>query len=342
MPELRKDPVTHRWVVFSPERIRRPIRERWSEERPLTPQEDPFLAGNEFCTPQEIFALREGGSLPNQEGWRVRVIPNLYPALRVEGELMREPVGFYDRMSGIGAHEVIIETPIPAQTLELQPLTGIADVLTAYRSRMLDLSRDPRFRYLHLFKNVGPQSGATLPHPHTQLIAMPILPPEIKAKLESSRIHFEHKDRNIFEDILHTERKSGERIVYENVGFTAFCPFASRFPFEVCIMPRVQSPDFPRINDHDLILLADVLKKTLMAYRVGLDEPSYNMVFCTAPIRWPRKNYWNTIDQDFRWHIELTPRLTNLAGFELGSGCYINNVLPEEAARFLREVESHV
>ena len=342
MPEIRKDAVLNRWVIFSPERSRRPLHYEWNMVETVRPEENPFLPGNESYTPSEVFALRDPQTQPNQPGWKVRVVPNRFPALRVEGELGREAVGFYDRMNGVGAHEVIIETPDPAMALELQPLAGIADVLTAWRARFLDLSRDSRFRYLMLFKNVGPWAGASIPHPHSQLVGMPLTPALVKSKLETAKRYFEVKDRNIFEDIIQHERKAGERMVYENAGFTAFCPFASRFPFEICLMPRRQSPDFAMLSDHDLILLADALKRVLMAYRIGLSEPSYNLVLCTAPIRWPRRNYWDTLDQDFRWHIELLPRLNGIAGFELSTGYHINTTLPEEAAKFLREVEHHV
>lgn len=339
MPEIRKDPLLGRWVVFSPERLRRPI--EFKLETLENPEENPFLPGNEHFTPNEVFAFRNEGTEPNKEGWRVRVVPNKFPALRIEGELEREAVGFYDLVSGIGAHEVVIETPDPGQALELQELSGITEVLTAYRSRMNDLSRDQRFRYIIAFKNVGPLAGASLSHPHSQIIAIPVTPITIREKLEAAQSYFEKKDRNIFADILRNERKTRDRMVYENAGFTAFCPYASRFPFEVCIMPRKQSPDFPKASDHDLVLLADVLKRVLTAYRVGLNAPDYNLIINTAPIRRPRKGYWSTLDFDFRWHIEILPRMAGVAGFEFGTGFHINPTLPEEAARFLREVKSH-
>lgn len=338
MPELRKDPVVGRWVVFSPERLRRPISYQ-SEEKVGDKKENPFLSGNESFTPPEVFSVRDADTNPNTPGWRVRVVPNKFPAFRVEGELEKEAVGMYDRMNGIGAHEVIIETPDPHMALELQPLSGIVEVLTAYRSRMLDLAKDIRFSYIFVFKNVGPRAGATIAHPHSQLIALPIIPVALKEKLDSAKKYYEDKDRNLFGDILNNERKSGERMVYENAGFGAFCPYASRYPFEVCVMPRKQASDFSQITDHSMVLLADVLKRVLMAYRKGLQVPDFNLIIHTAPMRRPKKDYWSSIDSDFRWHIEILPRITGIAGFEFGTGFHINPTMPEEAARFLREVK---
>ena len=325
--------------MFSPERLRRPIHLNPAAlEADEIHEDSPFIWGHESYTPPEVFALRDGNSLPNQPGWRVRVVPNRFPAFRVEGELEKEAVGFYDRMSGVGAHEVVIETPNPKLPLELQPLPGIVDVLTTYRARMQDLSGDERFRYILVFKNVGALAGASLPHPHSQIIAMPIVPIVVERKLEAARHYFEEKDRSLFEDILHNERALNQRMVYENAGFSVFCPFASRFAFETCIMPRHQSASFMEISDHDIVLLADALKQTLLTYRRGLSTPSYNLVLHTAPLKRPRADFSPTLDLDFRWHIEILPRLTGIAGFEFGTGFHINPTLPEEAAQFLREV----
>lgn len=338
MPEIRKDPVVGRWVVFSPERSHRPSNYGFTRPASSDASADPFTDGNECFTPPEVYAVREGGGKPNTPGWKVRVVPNRYPALRVEGTLEKEAVGFYDRMNGIGAHEVVIETPHAEKELEELELADVVQVLKAWRARMLDLKKDGRFRYLLVFKNVGPIAGASLTHAHSQIIALPVTPIVVKEKLNAAREYFLRKDRNLFEDVLRNELKSGERMVFDNAGYAVFCPFASRCPFEACIMPRQQQPDFHQSGDHDLVLLADVLKKLLMAYRAGLDRPNYNLVLHTAPMRCPHPGYWQTLDFDFRWHIEIIPRLTGVAGFELGTGFYINPVLPEAAASFLRGV----
>ena len=244
-------------------------------------------------------------------------------------------------MNGIGAHEVVIETPDTDKDLELQSLENVVNVLKAYRARIVDLMRDSRFRYLLPFKNVGAFAGASMRHPHSQIIALPVVPMHLRDKLEASHQYFAQKDRNLFEDILRAEIKSAERMVFENAGYAVFCPFACRFPFEVCIMPKQQRADFHQCSDHELVLLADILKKILMAYRTGLERPSYNLILHTAPIRRGRAEDGASVDFDFRWHIEILPRLSGMAGFEFGTGFFINPVLPEEAARFLREVKTN-
>ncbi len=342
MPELRKDPVVGRWIVFSPERQIRPERYRCEEMPPARPEDDPFLEGHETYTPPELYAIRPNGGAANSPGWQVRVVPNRFPALRVEGDLEKEAIGFYDRMNGIGAHEVIVETPHPKLPLEKQSLQGVTRVLEACRSRILDLSKDIRMHYILIFKNQGARAGATMPHAHTQLIALPVTPIVVKEKLTAARAYYLEKDRNLFEDILKAERKAGDRVVFENDGFTAFCPFASRFPFETCLMPRRQQADFHATSDADLVHLAEALQKTLAAYATALNHPDYNLILHTAPFRRSRRpDSWTTIDADFRWHIEILPRLTGVAGFEFGTGFYINPTLPEEAANVLREAIVH-
>jgi UDPglucose--hexose-1-phosphate uridylyltransferase len=328
--------------VFSPERQIRPERYRCEEMPPTRPEDDPFLEGHETYTPPELYAIRPNGGAANSPGWQVRVVPNRFPALRVEGDLEKEAIGFYDRMNGIGAHEVIVETPHPKLPLEKQSLQGVTRVLEACRSRILDLSKDIRMHYILIFKNQGARAGATMPHAHTQLIALPVTPIVVKEKLTAARAYYLEKDRNLFEDILKAERKAGDRVVFENDGFTAFCPFASRFPFETCLMPRRQQADFHATSDADLVHLAEALQKTLAAYATALNHPDYNLILHTAPFRRSRRpDSWTTIDADFRWHIEILPRLTGVAGFEFGTGFYINPTLPEEAANVLREAIVH-
>jgi UDPglucose--hexose-1-phosphate uridylyltransferase len=339
MPEIRKDGIVDRWVVFSPERLRRPLQYNL---HPLeeSHEPDPFVEGNESYTPPEVFSIRNPGSAPNGPGWKVRVVPNSFPALRVEGELRKEAVGLYDKMSGVGAHEVVIETPDAGMELEQQPLENIVNVLKAYRSRLADLAKDVRFRYLFAFKNVGALAGASMRHAHSQIIALPVIPINIREKLDAAKLYYEQKDRNLFEDILKAEIKSGERLVFQNAGYGAFCPFASRFMFEVTVMPRQQRAGFSACTDHELVLLADILQKVLRAYRVGLERPSYNLILHTAPVRCRAGEGWETMEQDFRWHIEIFPRLSGVAGFEFGTGFYINPMFPEDSAKFLREVKT--
>ncbi len=338
MPELRKDPVVGRWVIIATERGKRPS--DFIPQPVDVPEQakNPFAEGNEHMTPPEIFAFRDPKSKANASGWQVRVVPNKFPALRIEGELDKEGQGMYDKMNGIGAHEVIIETPNPSLQLEQQTVEGIGRVIETFKIRVTDLLRDPRFRFILVFKNFGKQAGATIGHPHSQLIAMPVTPKRMKEKLVGAMQYYAYKDRSLYEDILKQEIKEGSRLVYENAGFVAFCPFASRFPFEVTIMPRRQSAYFQDIHPDEILLLADCLKVSLTKLAKALNQPQYNFLVSTGPARYAHHGYWSTIDQDFRWHIEILPRLTLIAGFEVGTGFYINPTPPEEAAKYLREI----
>jgi UDPglucose--hexose-1-phosphate uridylyltransferase len=338
MPELRKDPILGRWVIIATERSRRPTEYPATATETTEPSRDPFAAGNEHLTPPEIFAFRDPHSQANGPGWQVRVVPNKFPALRIEGDLDKEGQGMYDKMNGVGAHEVIIETPEPNLHLEQQPVEGVARVLETYKIRMSDLLHDPRFRYILIFKNHGRQAGATLPHPHSQLIATPVTPKRVKEKLAGAQQYYAYKDRCIFEDILKQEVREGTRLVYENAGFVAFCPFASRFPFEITIVPRRQSAYYYEIHADEVLQLADALKTVLLKLGRALNQPQYNYIIHTGPARYARHGYWTTIDQDFRWHLEILPRLSLIAGFEVGSGFYINPTPPEDAAKYLREI----
>ena len=344
MPELRKDPISDRWVIISTERGRRPsdfgtpsVAEESAEVKFC-----PFCEGNEGKTPAEIVAWRKASSLPNTAGWDVRVIPNKFPALIIEGEVNRTGMGIFDMMSGIGAHEVIVETCKHNQNIPDLPDEHVEKILWAYKQRILDLEKDRRFRYILVFKNYGTAAGASLSHPHSQLIATPITPRYVKMELANSRDYFQEKERCIFCDMIRQELGAGERLVYENEFFVAFTPFASRFPFEIWLMPRRHEYGFQQLPDEERIQLARCLKDVLMRLKKTLNDPPYNYVLHTAPNPVPRPgkpDYWGTIAYDYHWHIEVIPRLTKQAGFEWGSGLYINPTAPEEAAKYLREVK---
>ncbi len=336
MPELRKDPIVQRWVIIATERAKRPMDFKTPKDVPSS-KGCPFCEGNEKMTPPEIFAIRKDGARRDGPGWNVRVVPNKFPALRVEGSLDKLGVGIYDKMNGIGAHEVIIETTKHEEKIELQSVDSLFKVFNTYKLRLLDLKHDERFRYLLIFKNEGMTAGASLSHPHSQLIATPVTPKRIREELLGAQHYYEYKDRCIFCDIIREEAIQKERIVYENSGFLSFCPFASRFPFEIWIVPRRHSPDFDSMENDELFAFADVMKITLAKLSKALNNPHYNYMLHTGPVRWPRRGYWTTIDNDFHWHVEIIPRLTNIAGFEWGTGFYINPTIPEEAAKYLRE-----
>ena len=340
MSELRHDPLARRWVIIATERSRRPSDYLGTAEPIPETGFCPFCPGNEDKTPPEITAVRPPGSPPNGPGWEIRVIPNRYPALAIEGDHERRAVGMYDRMRGVGAHEVFVESPEHGLDMAEMDPTHLEKILLQYQERLKDLGRDPRFKYVLIFRNHGAVAGATLAHPHTQLIATPITPRAIAQELESAWHHYHLKERCIYCDMLAQEVDSGERIVSLDEHFAVLTPYASRFPFEAMVIPRRHCHSFAEEPRTTLVALAHCLKDFMARLKAVLRDPPYNFVFHTAPntetvVR--RRNYWDTLSVDFHWHIEVLPRLTKVAGFEWGTGFYINPTAPEEAAAFLRE-----
>lgn len=332
MPELRKDPVVKRWIIIATERARRPQDFKLAEEIKQAAV-CPFCPGSEHMTPPEITSFRHHSTASNKEGWWVRVVPNRFPALAIEGNLDKTGVGIYDMMNGIGAHEVIIETPDHNATLDLLSEKEIQEIVWVYRDRSLDLAKDSRLKYILIFKNFGRTAGASLDHPHSQLIATPIVPRTVEDEVIGSLEYFERKERCIFCDIVREELSSSEeRVVYENEHFLLFVPFAPRFPFEVWIFPKAHNHSFANIREPETLSLANALREIMIRYAQVLHHPPYNYIIHTSPCN-VTKNLFNEF---YHWHIEIYPRLTIPAGFEWGSGFYINPTSPEVAAKYLR------
>jgi len=329
LPELRKDPITGRWVIIATDRAKRP--DDFIREPVPAPSSRicPFDYGNEHKTPPEILAYRTSGGR-DQNGWRVRVVPNKFPVLGIEGDLSRQGEGMYDKMSGIGANEVIIETPEHAATLGDLPDKQIEEVMCAYRDRINDLKKDRRFRYILLFRNHGEGAGASLEHPHSQLIALPVVPKRVQEEVDGARQYYGFKERCIFCDIILEERRAGTRLVTETEMFTVIEPYAARFPFETWILPKRHGSHYEETDPATLADLGRVLRNTIRKVEKVLERPAYNFMLHTAPVQEAPLAYYH-------WHLEIIPRLTKVAGFEWGSGFYINPTPPEESARFLRE-----
>jgi UDPglucose--hexose-1-phosphate uridylyltransferase len=329
MPELRKDPISGRWVIISVERGKRPS----DFGMRVSPKKGGFCAfceGNEHTTPPEIHAFRSDGGKPNTPGWTLRIVSNKFPALNVEGQLNRVGEGIFDKMNGVGAHEVIIECPDHNLTLSTMPLKHIEDALWAFHQRITDLKKDSRFRYVLVFKNEGDQAGASLEHTHSQLIALPIVPHLVEEELFQAKQYYQYKERCIFCDIIHQERAEQKRVISENDDFIVLAPFAPRSPFETMILPKIHESSFlTNVNFNSLAL---ILQQTLKQIDKVLDLPPYNFMIHTSPFK-------NEENEYYHWHIEIIPKLTKIAGFEWGSGFYINPTPPEEAAQFLREAE---
>jgi len=328
MPDLRRDPIVGRWVIISTERARRPS-DFPTPRAPRTGGPCVFCAGHEARTPGEVWALRPDGSEANAPGWLVRVVPNRFPALRIEGELERSGEGLYDRMSGVGAHEVVIEAPQHDAAIERLPVAHLSEVLRAYRERIRDLAKDQRLEYVMVFKNHGDPAGASLEHTHSQLIATPIVPMMVEEELAGAIQHFRIKQRCIWCDIVRQERRDGVRVIREAGGFVALAPFAPRFPFETWILPVAHRSSFEDTPTEEFLPLADLLSRVLRGMGRYLSDPPYNFMLHSAPLRTP------TLDH-FHWHLEIIPKLTRVAGFEWGTGFFINPTPPEEAAEYLR------
>lgn len=339
MAELRKDPITGRWVIIATERSKRPGSYHVEKDPSYTKAEKcPFCEGHENMTPPEVYAMRGAYSKPNAPTWKVRVVPNKYPALDMDVRFESLSEDFFMTMKGYGAHEVVIETPHHKKEANEQSVEEIKNWIQALQDRTKFLYTEKKFNYVLIFKNKGRAAGASLSHPHHQLIATPVTPKRVKEELVGASEYFKSTQRCVFCDIIKEEIAAKTRIVCENDDFVAFCPHASRFPFETWILPKEHCIDFydEKVESDTL---AAIMKETLKRLSKAIGEPEYNYVVHAAPNRIPREGYWTTIDRDYHWHIEMFPRLIKTAGFEWGTGFYINPTPPEQAAKFMREIK---
>jgi UDPglucose--hexose-1-phosphate uridylyltransferase len=331
MSELRRDPLVGRWVLIAPERAGRPSDILPHDPPPRAHELCPFCPGQERYTPPEITARRPGGGDRDGPGWTVRVFPNRYPALRVEESVVREAVATFDRMSGIGAHEVIVDSPDHSRDLaELDP-SQIATVLSVFRERILDLGRDSRLRSISLFKNHGSVAGTTLEHSHCQLVAMPVYHGRLREELSGALDHHQRHERCLFCDIVAEDLRGGPRLVGQNESAVALCPYAARVPFETWLLPRSHQSSFIELTNQALEDLAKLLHETMRRLNRALQHPAYNLVLHNGPLDTPPLPHYH-------WRLELRPYTARPGGFEWGTEVYINPTPPEEAAQFLREI----
>lgn len=327
MSELRRDPVSGRWVIISAERQGRP-----SDFEVLPApfggrDRCPFCPGHEAMTPPEILALRRGGA-PDTPGWDLRVVPNRFPALRREGVVDRQQDGLFERMDGVGAHEVIIESPDHDAWLATMSQGEVERVLGVFGDRIADLRRDARLRYVLVFKNHGAGAGATLAHPHSQLIGLPIVPDIVREEIDGARRHFERAGRCVFCELLEAELRDGRRVVEHGGNVVAVAPYAPRFAHEMWLLPTRHASRFEDARS-DYAGLARTLKSVLSRLDRHLGAPPFNLIVHTAPCA-------DDLADAFHWHIEIVPKIQRIAGFEWGTGFYINPVSPEESAEALR------
>ena len=335
MSNMRKDIFTDRWVIVAGNDGLPPTDfhfKKFARDRDFCP----FCESHEAATPKEVFAIRNLGSIPDGPGWSVRVVPNSRPRLRIEGELARRGEALHDLMNGVGAHEIIVETSRHDRSLHELEIEEISDIIRAYVARIVDLEGDQRVRYVLIFKNHGEGAGAhTISHSISQLIALPITPRAVKTKLMIARDYFALKERCIYCDVLEQELKSRKRLIGENEDFVALAPFASRFPFEMCVLPKFHNSAFSRIGATQSKNLALILRDVLQKLDQKVGGPPYNLSLHDRPFLRPRRDYWNTIEEDFHWHIEILPQVSRITGFEWASGFFYNSLPPEVAARHL-------
>jgi UDPglucose--hexose-1-phosphate uridylyltransferase len=331
MPELRHNVLNKQWVIIATERAKRPeeFAKKKTEKKaiPSFVPNCPFCPGNEKLTPPETFVV------PGAGGWQVRVSPNKFAALSYVGERNRFIKGMSRNVSGVGIHEVIIETPDHSKTTALLTDSEVETIIHTYLNRFDFASKDSRVEQVTLFKNHGESAGTSLEHPHSQMIATPVITSQVRDRLINSLHHYDEFSECIFCRVLELELKDAVRIVLETSHFVSYVPYAALTPFSMLIMPRRHMACFAEMNDAEAADLARNLRLTLAKLYHGLDNPDFNYVIRTAPTEYTGVRYYH-------WYVSVIPRLTRVAGFELGSGMYINVSLPEESARFLRELKA--
>ncbi|SYZ73092.1 Galactose-1-phosphate uridylyltransferase [Candidatus Zixiibacteriota bacterium] len=330
MPEFRQNMATKEWVILAPERGKRPhefVKTLFHRETPPPyKKECPFCKGNEHLTVEPTLII------PTAKDWKVRVVPNKFAALRSDLDIKRKCVGAFLAAEGFGIAEVVVEHPRHDLTMALMTPVEVADILSAYKIRQREISRNSKVNLVTIFRNHGPQAGTSLEHPHSQIIATPIVPPHVRYPMEQAMLYYDAYGRCVYCDMAQEEIRQKERIIVESENFLAFCPYAARSPFECRIYPKNHLPSFVVTNDAQITELGKVLREVLARIHFGLNDPDYNYIIRSAAVG----------DEDTRhqhWYIVIVPKISIPAGFEIGSGIYINSVSPEDCAAFLRGVQ---
>ncbi|MEG4799441.1 galactose-1-phosphate uridylyltransferase [Microcoleus sp. ARI1-B5] len=338
MSELRQNLITRDWVIIATERAKRP--DQFANKKKLMVAvpphraDCPFCVGNEEDGTLETFRLCDSlqDSFPARTGWKVRAIGNKYPALSPTAEPLRISSGIHRMMSGIGFHEVIVEHPRHDLTTALLSVEEVTDILLVYRHRYLEIRKYPHVETIVIFKNHGESAGTSLEHPHSQIAATPVVPSQFRSRIDAAVRYFDDTGECLFCRTLEDELASGERVIFESEYFVAFIPYAALSPFHIWIFGRRHSSSFDDITDAEITDLADTLQTVLAKLYYGLNDPDYNYSIRSVPTAEQATKY-------FHWYIAIIPRVTKQAGFELGSGMFINTALPEESAEFLRSTE---
>lgn len=331
MSEIRQNMATKEWVIIATERAKRPEDfANWavrsiSESLPPYDSDCPFCLGNEEGPDMELLRLPQTGP------WQLRVVKNKYPALGLDGEWQRRFDGVNRWISGVGYHEVVVEAPLHNTSLALQAPEQIRHALQAFQMRGGAMAQDSRIEHVIYFKNHGPRAGTSLAHPHSQIIGLPVVPYDVRARIEEARRYFDDTGNCVYCVMMEDELRKRERVIMENQGFVVFLPYAAFSPFHTWIMPRQHEASFLQAPGRILEDLADVLHRLLRKLYRGLNDPDYNFVLRSMPLKQRHDDY-------VHWYMTIIPRVTQSAGFELGSGMFINTALPEASAAFLRSI----
>lgn len=330
MPELRLNIITRDWVVIATERARRPdefaSEKKEPQHLPAYDPSCPFCPGNEAKTVREVMRRGDGSK------WKVRVVPNKFPALAADGERQRSGDGIYHSMTGVGFHEVIIDSTRHDLTTASMSVPEITDVLMVYRDRYAQIRQDPRMEAIIIFKNHGAVAGSSIIHPHSQLAATPVVPFQLRGRIAEAIRFFDENGECVFCRMLQEELAVGSRIIAGSEHFVVFHPYAALSPFHTWIFPRRHAASFDEATAEELADLAQTLKTLLLKLHVGLNDPPYNYAIRSIPTHETNAEYYH-------WYVTVIPRVTKTAGFEFGSGMFINTALPEESAAFLRSVK---
>jgi len=338
MSELRFDPTRSIYSIIAEERARRLDDFNFSDNHSRYNDDTncPFCKNNMTSDHYEIYRINK----PNSDTWTLKVIPNRYPLFAVEGNVNRSGLGYYDTMQGVGAHEVIIDSDRHNDNLSDYTLEELTNLFTAYKFRIIDLIKDIRFKYLLGVKNIGLNAGSIINHPHSQLIAMPIIPDKIIKNLDTLKKHFLNKKRCLVCDILKQENHMNNRIVYENYDFIAITPYSSS-AFEMHIYPKKHSSSFHTISEQMITQLSDIVKESFMRYSLVLNNPSLTLTIFSSPPREGRTDINNILEHSnmsYHWYIELKPIIMRYSSFENSTGIVLNPIKPEKSAKYLKEV----
>ncbi|OIO69538.1 MAG: galactose-1-phosphate uridylyltransferase [Zetaproteobacteria bacterium CG_4_9_14_3_um_filter_49_83] len=327
MSELRLNLITGNWVVIATDRAKRPddfVRD--VEKHTSLPYEPkcPFCAGNESMTPHDIQRF------PAEGPWQLRVVPNKFAALSLDTEPERHNMGRLHRMGGFGSHEVVIETPQHHQSLTDYDEAHVSNLLRIYRDRFRALYEISAIEHVIVFKNHGKAAGTSLAHPHSQIIATPVVPMQVRERMHEYMRYFDHTGECLMCSTLADELADGRRIMIESEYFVSFVPYAALSPFHLWVFPRHHQGSFAQINESQLQDLARHLQKLLRTLKAAVGDPSYNFIIRSNSPESCHREY-------FHWYLSIVPRVAKAAGFELGSGMFINASVPEDSAAFLRE-----